>query len=100
MIPQARHGASGVWALAVVGSKLEGTGLEKLQMVQTQVAMLAGAGSTGGTRSCPPGCGAGEALLLREGVPARLGDRGWREERFVGFGTSVILDDDFRNPPW
>lgn len=38
LMPQARHGGRGVWMLAVVGSKLEGTGLEKLQMVQTQVA--------------------------------------------------------------
>lgn len=37
-MPQARHGGNGVWMLAVVGSKLEGTGLEKLQMVHTQVA--------------------------------------------------------------
>lgn len=41
LIPQARHGGKGVWAFAVVGSKLEGTGFGKLQMVHTQVAVLA-----------------------------------------------------------
>ena len=48
LIPQARQGGRGVCAFAVEGSKLEGTGLEKLQMVQTHVAGLAGVGSTGG----------------------------------------------------
>lgn len=48
LIPQARQGARGVWALAVVGSKLEGTGLEKLQIVQTQVAAVTVGGSAGG----------------------------------------------------
>jgi len=50
LMPQARHGGSGVWALAVEGSKFDGTGLEKLQMVQTHVAVLDGTGSTGGGR--------------------------------------------------
>lgn len=44
LMPQARHGGSGVCMFAVVGSKFDGTGLEKLQMVQTQVAALAGSG--------------------------------------------------------
>lgn len=37
LMPQARHGGRGVWALADVGSKFEGTGFEKLHIVQTQV---------------------------------------------------------------
>jgi len=46
-MPQARQGGKGVWIVAVDGSKLDGTGLEKVQMVQTQVAALTGAESTG-----------------------------------------------------
>jgi len=99
LMPQARHGGSGVWALAVVGSKLEGTGFEKLQMVQTQVAVLAEGGSTGDARSGPSECWAGEVALLREGFPARPGDRGCRELRFVAFGIRVILAEDLRKPP-
>lgn len=49
LIPHAKQGGSGVCAFAVAGSKLEGTGFEKLQMVQTHVAELTGA-STGGVR--------------------------------------------------
>lgn len=44
LMPQARHGGNGVWMFAVVGSKFDGTGLEKLQMVHTQVAEVAGSG--------------------------------------------------------
>lgn len=44
-MPQARHGGRGVCALAVVGSKLEGTGLEKVHIGQIHVAVLTGAGS-------------------------------------------------------
>lgn len=50
LMPHARHGASGVCAFAVAGSKLEGTGFEKLQIVQTHVAVAAGGGSTGDIR--------------------------------------------------
>ena len=45
LIPHAKHGANGVCALAVVGSKFEGTGFEKEQIGHIQVAVLAGAGS-------------------------------------------------------
>jgi hypothetical protein len=48
VIPQARHGASGVCAFAVVGSKFDGTGLEKVQMGHTQVAFSAGTGAGAG----------------------------------------------------
>lgn len=41
LMPQAKQGGNGVCAVAVVGSKLEGTGLGKLQILQTQVAWLA-----------------------------------------------------------
>ena len=47
-MPQARHGGNGVWALVALRSKLDGTGFEKEQIGQTQVALLAGIGSGGG----------------------------------------------------
>ena len=99
-MPQARHGGSGVWALAVVGSKLEGTGLEKLQMVQTHVAVLDGGASAGKTRGGPSGCRDGEEVLFREGPPAGPGERGCTEARLAGFGIRVILAEDLRKPPW
>lgn len=43
-IPQDRQGARGVCALAVTGSKFEGTGFEKVQMVQIHVPLLLGGG--------------------------------------------------------
>jgi hypothetical protein len=51
-IPQARHGGRGVRSFAVLGSKLDGTGLEKEQMGQIQVvfASLAGAGEDAAAR--------------------------------------------------
>lgn len=47
LMPHAKQGGRGVWAFAAAGSKLEGTGFEKLQMLQTQVA-AAGGGPVGG----------------------------------------------------
>lgn len=41
LMPQAKHGGSGVCAFAVVGSKLDGTGFGKLHMVHIHVAELA-----------------------------------------------------------
>lgn len=38
LMPHARQGGSGVEAVAVVGSKFEGTGFENEQMGQTHVA--------------------------------------------------------------
>lgn len=40
LIPQVRHGGMGVCAFAVPGSKLDGTGFEKEQMGQIQVALV------------------------------------------------------------
>lgn len=64
LIPQARHGGKGVCSLASVGSKLDGTGFEKLQMVQTQVAAVAGdgVGAVDRFRGSVPGAGEGEPL--------------------------------------
>lgn len=54
LIPQARQGGRGVCAFAAAGSKFEGTGFEKLQIVQTHVAEEAGLGPGGfrGEPSC------------------------------------------------
>ncbi len=41
LMPHAWHGGSGVYSFAALGMKDAGTGFEKLQMVQTQVAVLA-----------------------------------------------------------
>lgn len=68
LIPQARHGGSVVWAFAAAGSKLDGTGLEKLQMVQTQVADVTEGGSGGGLEEPSGRWEAAEPL--RRGVPA------------------------------
>jgi hypothetical protein len=46
LMPHDRHGGKGVYVFAVPGSKLAGTGLEKLQIVHTQVVLASG-GSTG-----------------------------------------------------
>jgi hypothetical protein len=98
LIPHARHGGRGVRALAVAGSKLEGTGFEKLQMVHTHVAELAGDGSTGAGLRGLSDRGTGEELLsLGEPVPA-AGDLDCNEERFVGFGIKVTLAEDLRKP--
>lgn len=48
LIPHARQGGSGVWMFAVVASKLAGTGLEKLHILQTQVAAVMFWDSLGG----------------------------------------------------
>jgi len=97
-MPQARHGGNGVRSLAVAGSKLEGTGFEKVQIGQTHVALLGGAGSGGGRWNGLSARWAGEAVALLEGGVSPVMFLFWIEVRFEGFGTSVILGDDFRNP--
>lgn len=98
-MPHARHGGSGVCALAEAGSKLDGTGLEKLQMVHTHVAVLAGDGSTGAGLRGLAERGAGEAvvLFLEEAVPW-AGDLDGNAEPLVGFGISVTFGEDLRKP--
>jgi hypothetical protein len=97
-MPQARHGGNGVWALAVVGSKFDGTGFEKLQMGQTQVALFAGTGSDGGRWKGLSVRRAGEAVALLEGVDNPAICLFCVANRFEGLGTSVILGEDFKNP--
>lgn len=91
LIPQARQGGRGVCSLAVVGSKLDGTGLEKLQMVHTHVAELVGGVSTGGARKGLCTRCAGEAFPLRDS---------WSDPRLLALGTKVILGEDLRKPAY
>jgi hypothetical protein len=81
---------------AVWSKKLEGTGFENVQMGQTQVALLAGVGSGGGRWKGLSVREAGDAVALLEGVvsPCLF----CVDDRFEGFGTSVILGEDFKNP--
>lgn len=65
LMPQARQGGSGVCAFAADGSKLEGTGLEKLQIVQTHVAAVTVGDSVGGLYGDPE-CAGEPAALLEE----------------------------------
>lgn len=98
LIPHAKHGGRGVCAFAVWASKLEGTGFEKLHMVQTHVAVLAGVGSTdAGRKGLSPRC-TGEAVLLLVGIAPIAGDLGWKEVRFAGFGIKVTFAEDFKKP--
>lgn len=71
-----------MWAVAVAGSKLEGTGLEKLHITHTQVAAVTG---------CNWGC-------RTRGVDRLDPLAGAASMRLGGFGTSVIFADDLRNP--
>lgn len=82
--------------MAVVGSKLEGTGFEKLQMVQTHVAEVVGGGSDGGPDG--PSEREGEPVLARPGAGEKADALVWREARFKGFGTRVIFAEDLRKP--
>lgn len=74
LMPHARHGGRGVCAFAAAGSKLEGTGLEKVQIVQTHVAEDAGDGSTGAGRRGLSVRGTGDAVLFRGAPLPTAGD--------------------------
>ena len=67
-------------------------------MGQTQVALFAGAGSDGGKWKGLSVRKAGEAVALLEGVVSPVMCLFCVDDRFEGFGTSVILGDDFKNP--
>lgn len=82
-MPQLRHGGNGVLEFTIVGSKLDGTGFGKLQMVQTHVAALRCAFEAGGIKAWS-GFGVDEEVV--KGV------------RFGGFGISFIFAEDLRNP--
>lgn len=84
----------------MAGSKFDGTGLEKLQIVQTHVAWLAGGGFAGPGLKGLSVRGTGEAALLFEGMLPTADDLDCREDRFVGFGISVTFADDLINPAY
>ena len=94
LIPQAKQGGKGVWAFAVVGSKLDGTGFGKLHMLQTQVAAVACAAAAGGARKDEGAFGRGVPVALLEGLEVDAAARDWSEARLGGLGTSVTLADD------
>lgn len=100
LIPQAKHGGRGVCAFAIVGSKFEGTGFGKLQMVQTQVALLACVGVADDERIATSMAGEGDAPALPLGPDAAAVALDWSEPRLVGFGKSVTFGEDFRNPAY
>lgn len=101
LMPQARHGDRCVLAVAVAGSKFDGTGLENEQIGHIHVALTGfgegawcvaadwGRGESGFTGCRVDGCGtAGLAVALR--VLSLL--------FFCGLGYIVIFADDFKKP--
>jgi hypothetical protein len=84
--------------VAVVGSKFEGTGFEKVQMGQTQVALLAGFDSGAGRWKGLSLRPAGDAVALLEGVLRAENVLFWKDARFAAFGMSVTLAEDLRKP--
>lgn len=97
-MPHAMHGGSGVCTFAVAGSKLDGTGFENVQIVQTHVAVLGGGFSTGGALKGLSERWSGDEVPFLDGVDPTLGERACSEDLLGGFGTRVTLADDFRNP--
>lgn len=86
LMPHARHGGSGVWAFAEVGSKFDGTGLEKLQMVHTHVPEVTAGGFAAGREDEGDDVAsfletAAEPLRCW-GLPASEVPRGRSDERF------------------
>lgn len=67
-------------------------------MGQTQVALFAGVGSDGGRWKELSVRKAGEAVALLEGVDNPAMCLFCADDRFEGFGTSVIFGEDFMNP--
>lgn len=98
LIPHAKHGGKGVFALDVTGSKFEGTGFEKEQIGQIHVALLAGVGSEAGRWNGLSVRDNGDDVALLDGECRLVRARFETEDRFEGFGTRVILADDFKKP--
>lgn len=100
LIPQAKHGGSGVDVVAVEESKFEGTRFENVHIGQTQVALdlppsvWRGDGLTAPENKADEGFGGGadSDLVATSGVrfcPGNLLER---------FGYTMILGDDLRKP--
>jgi hypothetical protein len=70
-MPQAKQDSNGVCSLAVAGSKLEGTGFEKVQIGHTQVALFTGVGSGGGRWNGLSARETGVGVALLDGVDNR-----------------------------
>jgi hypothetical protein len=96
LIPQARHGGKGVCTFAAVGSKLEGTGFEKLQIVHSQVAAVAAGGVEGGRKALSLDCDPESSRRIDVTLDEALSRR---PRCLCGFGKMVILGEDFRKPP-
>jgi hypothetical protein len=105
LIPHARHGGNGVEAVAVAGSKLEGTGLEKEHIGHTHVAFTGfGAGDAPREISGLTLCRA-EDDSAGEEPPTRKGNElpvpgGCPRPRFCSLGYIVIFGEDLRKPAW
>ena len=98
LIPHARQGGNGVRSLAVCQSKLEGTRFENVQIKHIHVALFGGGGSGVGRCSGLSARERGEEVALLEG-PFRFDKaRFCREDRFEGFGKSVIFGEDLNKP--
>ena len=98
LTPHAKQGAKRVCALAVAGSKFDGTRLEKEQIGHIQVAILEGEGSCIGRWKGLFVRDRGDAVALLDGVLRLDIARFCTEDRLEGFGTRVIFADDFKNP--
>lgn len=95
-MPHDRHGGICVCAFSDSGSKLDGTGFEKLQMGHTHVAAAVGGGPR---RAVPLPVPRGEPELLRARPgPTPEADRVCSEDRFAGLGKRVTFGDDLMKP--
>jgi hypothetical protein len=102
LMPQARQGGNGKASVAIVGSKLDGTGLENEQMGHTQVPTTTGKDGVGRAegRNGLVDRDAGEdadATLWNCGDCDTPGLAILPKPRFNGFGNKVIFGEDFRN---
>lgn len=97
-MPHAKQGANGVCALAVAGSKFNGSGFEKVHIGHIHVAELTGTGSGVGRWNGLSVRDNGDAVALLDGVLRLDTARFCTEERLEGFGTSVIFAEDLKKP--
>jgi len=84
----------------VAVSKLGGTGFENEHIGQIQVAELEGDGSFVGRWNGLSARDDGDAVALLEGILRLVTFRFCTDDRLDGFGTRVILAEDFKNPAY